>query len=130
MQAHVDSCIMTFVNHGCNGTYNIGDPSKVNEFTADENAIPEDFLGGLSHFESETVYNPVIDRHLRHFMGGGIQTLREIKAGEEVLDNYLDFTGSDGEWKGDLFELRAMCSGQGIGSVTNYEEQERARLSS
>lgn len=84
-EVFVDSSIITFVNHGCNGTYNVGEKTDYDEFSAklDE---PADALNGRSH-TGTSVFNPVIDRQL--FLAGGDVSIRDIKAGEEILDNYL-----------------------------------------
>lgn len=83
-EVFVDSSIITFVNHGCNGTYNVGVKTDYNEFSSNLDA-PTDDLDGRSH-TGTSVFNPVVDRHL--FFGGD-ESLRDIKAGEEILDNYL-----------------------------------------
>lgn len=71
------------------------------------------------------MYNPFLDRiYPRWGCGESNKALRDIRAGEEVLDNYLVFAGSKGgdEWEADLQELKRMCAG-GIGSITQYEEE-------
>ena len=107
---------MTFVNHGCNKTYNIGTESSVDELTANVDVFPHD-LSGNSHAQTST-YNPVVDRHLRHEAD---QSIRDIKAGEEILDNYLAFTGAEEYWADAVQDLRDQCSGAGVGLVTEYE---------
>jgi hypothetical protein len=111
----VDSGIMTFVNHGCNKTYNVGEESSVDELTANDDVFPDD-LSGNSHAQTST-YNPVVDRHLRNEAD---QSIRDIKAGEEILDNYLAFIGAEDYWAGDVQGLRDLCSGA-VGLVTEYE---------
>jgi SET domain-containing protein len=91
----VDSGIMTFVNHGCNKSYNSGTESFVDELTADVDVFPDD-LSGDSHIQT---YNPFVDRHLRYEVE---QSIRDIKAGEEILTNYLAFTGEEEHWAGDV----------------------------
>ena len=118
-EAFVDSSIVTFVNHGCNGTYNIGDETDHDEFTADIRSPPVDLMGHKSHTGS-SVFDPVIDRHLFH---SGDVSLRDIDAGEEILDNYLNFIGGQEAWEEDVTDLRKQCSGEVTpDSVSEYEE--------
>ena len=91
----MDSGVMTFVNHGCNKTYNIGEESFVDELTANVDVFPDD-LSGNSHVRMST-YNPIVDRHLQHEAD---QSIHDIKAGEEILDNYLAFIGAAEYWAG------------------------------
>jgi hypothetical protein len=107
---------MTFVNHGCNKTYNTGGESSIDELTSDVDVFPDN-LNGRSHAQTST-YNPVVDRHLRH---AADYSLRDIKAGEEILDNYLAFIGNEKDWASDVQHLRDLCSGHTIGTVTEYE---------
>jgi hypothetical protein len=88
------------------------------EWTVDPLKVPPGSLSG----ETNSVYNPVIDRHLYQLMSGSDFTLHDIKKGEEILDNYLAFTGSEADWTSDVNDLRAQCSGEVVGSVTSYEE--------
>ena len=115
----VDSSILTFVNHGCHGSNNIGLETEVDEFTADVDSIPE-MLNGKSHTGTST-FDPVVDRTL-YF---GTETFtRDVEAGEEILDNYLAFIGSNDYWEEGLDDLRDLCSGgQGTLSVTEYEHK-------
>ena len=64
----------------------------------DLNEPPKDFLN------DEYVYSPVFERHLRQIMSVGSYTLRDIKAGEEILCNYLSFVGDAANWEGDVTE--------------------------
>ena len=118
-EVFVDSSIITFVNHGCHGSYNVGLETEVDEFTADPDFIPE-MLNGKSHAGTST-FNPFVDRTL--FFTADISS-RDIKASEEILDNYLAFIGGDDDWKDDLVDYRDLCSGgQGTLSVTEYEHK-------
>lgn len=115
----VDTSIMTFINHGCNGTYNSGNGvSKDTEYTIDTSRAPEDVNGYVP-----SRYHPVVDRHMNMLLYGGDFALRDIKAGEEILNNYLDFSGDTSDWKKEVVALRAQCSGEDVGIVKNYEEE-------
>ena len=80
----------------------------------DLNTAPEALLN------KGTVYNPAMERHLRQVLGSNDYTLRDIKKGEEILCNYLEFIGNRDEWKKEVLELRDMCSGE-AGDISEYE---------
>jgi hypothetical protein len=117
----VDSTIATFVNHGCRGTYNVGtDTGPIHESSAD-------FVAFASvNRDERPAYNPVLDRHLPLMLSGNDRALRDISAGEEILDNYLAFVGSEDDWEYDLKSLQKQCRGEGDGDVTFYETHERS----
>jgi SET domain-containing protein len=48
--------------------------------------------------------------------------IRDIKAGEEILSNYLDFSSDEKFWAHDVVDLRNICSGVALGEVTEYEQ--------
>jgi hypothetical protein len=80
---------------------------------------PIDELNGRIH--SDSLFDPVIDRHL--FSSITDASIRDIKAGEEILDNYLNFIGSDGDWANDVSDLRKQCNGEKTkDSVNEYED--------
>jgi predicted ABC-class ATPase len=112
----VDSGVITFVNHGCKGAYNVGEITAFDEDTVNTDVMPDE-VGGKSH-EGTSIFNPVIDRHL-FFMGD--MSNRDIQAGEEILDNYLAFVSSEDYWAKDVIELRNQCAGTAIGEVIEYE---------
>lgn len=117
----VDAGIMTFVNHGCNGTYNVGTGLEVHEMTMELGRGPE----GVYDAENE-VYHPFNERQYPHWDCQGFVALRDIGPGEELLDNYLVFGGGDGDdiedWDKNLRELKNLCSG-GTGSISKYEKE-------
>jgi hypothetical protein len=57
----VDASILTFINHGCNSTNNVGRQYPVNELTADSVAMPDDFTE--DPIES-AFFDPFIDRYV------------------------------------------------------------------
>ena len=83
----VDSGIMNFCNHGCNGTYNYGveneDELIFNEMDVALDHIPEALQN------TALVYSPVLERHLRQVSSIGDYALKDIRKGEEILCNYL-----------------------------------------
>jgi hypothetical protein len=87
----------------------------VNEFNADLDAsIPEEYSD-----HSFGVYNPAQDR-MGHILDWVTINFKEIKAGNELLDNYLSF-GSEIEFKVEALELRQECSGA-LGLVEQYQK--------
>lgn len=110
--AEVDSSILTFVNHGCNGKYNIGEATEFDESTADATLIPDAVLG-----KKEAKFNPLVDRHFLH---SPVQALKHIPVGAEILDNYVSFTADQDFWSSDIVSLRDQCAGA-AGDVVNIE---------
>jgi hypothetical protein len=114
----VDSSIVTFVNHGCRSTYNVGTRTEVNEFTAELDR-PVEILNGKAFAESDSIFDPLLDRHLVHTVD---TSLKDIAAGDEILSNYLMYVGSEEFWAEDVTDLRNQCSGfETEGSVSEYE---------
>ena len=105
----VDSGILTFVNHGCNGTANMGDvgvSNAVTEATADpENMPPRQ--GKVD--EDGSIHHIVIDRHINQVMLSSDASMRDIKAGEEILNDYLAYSSEAGTWKEDVTEMKKWC---------------------
>lgn len=118
----MDSGVLTFVNHGCRGSYNTGTKTAFDEFTADVHML-DDAVNGKSH-TGTTTFKPVIDRHLLYMAD---HSLRDIQAGEEILDNYLNFVGYEEDWEPSVTHLRALCSGEDVGEVTTYQLNARRR---
>jgi hypothetical protein len=96
----IDSNIMLFANHGCNGTYNYGLISDDDH----ENKVTEanyDIRSGVDLLQHVLIrapaYCPIYERNLRRLMyfGGGwaLRALRDIKKGEEILADYLTYIG-------------------------------------
>jgi hypothetical protein len=112
----VDSNIAFFMNHGCNQTYNFGDEySSTTEINADSTRVPPDYD------TSAEIYCPVIERNLRAYRSGPEHTLRDIKAGEEILANYLAFVADDEGWENDVLSIRSQCAGEALGEISEYE---------
>jgi hypothetical protein len=114
----IDGSIMTFLNHGCNGTYNLRMPVPYSftEFTADLTAYPDE----LEYTFENEVHNPFVARNHLLYQHGGETVDRDIKAGEEILDFYLNYYTEE-IWERGVTELRAQCLAQGIGTVSSYE---------
>lgn len=120
--AFVDSSFLTFMNHGCNGTSNYGkeEQGDITEWSAD----PDTFLPHLSfnrRQRGDSIFDPVLDRNFYELVIDGDITTKDIKAGDEILDNYLRMIGTEADWNHDVVMLRKMCSGQGAAEIENYE---------
>ena len=94
MHFAVESCILLFMNHGCNGTYNFAGINDVKSFT--EMNIVSSFTkdSSIDEFINKAPpFSPVIERHLGQQLMYGDLTLRDINEGEEILTDYLHFGG-------------------------------------
>jgi len=119
----VDASILCFANHGCNGSHNI-DEWQYNE--SDDDLTEENVTLELMKQENfRPVYDPYIDRHLPHMFNDIEYASRDIKAGEELLCNYVDYSSNDDEFGKDMADLRAVCSGISKGYVTSLEEEKK-----
>ncbi len=112
----VDATKVTFVNHGCHGSNNVGPTSPHHESNLEVPAalddkdklwetIPPDYLEAEL---DDQLYLPVRNSDL--LMSS--ESNQFIAAGEEILDNYLTFAGTDGVefWKY-VKSLRRECQG-------------------
>jgi len=123
---YVDAGYLTFTNHGCNGTYNVAAVEK-NKAITEQNAKESD-RGNLhsdpSFQESNWLtYNPARDRQL-HRINAKIETaLVDIKAGDELLTDYLDFSEWD-SWFPDVQDLKRICDGKDVGFITEKERKD------
>jgi hypothetical protein len=104
-----DATIHTFINHGCDGSNNVGHDLSVTEADAPTDSIPEEIMDkfyGPSYF-----YYPAYERNV-HFYSGAVPR-RDIVAGEERFDNYLGTRGRFLDaWAADVEGLRKQCSGK------------------
>jgi hypothetical protein len=108
---------MSFVNHGCNGTYNVGTPLDVTEMTAIVGVGP-----GTVYDDVTDVHHPFNERRFPFWECEKFVALRDIQKGEELFDNYLVFGGGDDidDWDKNLLELKAVCMGK-AGTIAEYE---------
>jgi hypothetical protein len=116
----VEPGIMSFINHGCRGTNNIGWRLIENEMTLDYGHIPKVVVQD----SRLPVYHPRVSRHFPLSPNDVTTTLVDIAADSELLDNYLTYGGvaSIDAWNAHLGSLKLVCSG-GIGSITEYEAE-------
>jgi hypothetical protein len=115
----VEPGILSFLNHGCHGTYNTGRRFAETEMTIELGRGPQ----GIASNEFP-VYHPRASRHFP-FQPLGLSILADIEPGTELLDNYLIYGGMRNleYWVENLRDLKLVCSG-GIGSITRYENAE------
>ncbi len=113
---------MTFMNHGCNATYNFDDVfgtrlRGTKNFVTEQNAT-KDF--DVVH----DIYDPISDRH-----DGGNSVvgfaLWDIKAGDEILCNYIFYTNDEEDWWPDVNSLKNICDGNELGLITISERERK-----
>lgn len=118
----IDPGVFTFVNHGCNGTHVTGFsmvPVIATEMEVDPSHMP-DLFPTLENAGS----NVFKRRNAMEFMNAADVALRDIKAGEEILDNYLTYY-SEENWEKGIRLLRYECSQHGAGPVADYETKHK-----
>ena len=117
LNVYSDSTIHTFINHGCNGSNNIGHDLSVTEADAPTDSIPEEIMDKVRG--ARYIYNPANERKV-HFFSSAVPR-RDIETGEELFDNYLGMFGlALNEWGMEIKELRKQCSGA-LGDIRRYE---------
>jgi len=121
----------TFVNHGCNKTFNFGSVFYVfdlragivkseyeylllSEEEADPNNPPED------EETTKDLFNPLIDRHLEHSASSYEGSISPISKGEEIFCNYVFYIGVD-SWNYGIRDLRSQCRGEKNGTIVQIE---------
>jgi hypothetical protein len=118
----VDSGLIMFCNHGCNGSYNLCYHGSVdNEADVDPNQ-PSDSLLLLKW---GSAFSPALERNFRQILTSGDTTNRDIKKGEEILCNYLEFIGDASHWEEDVLGLQGQCAGTELGDISSYEKESR-----
>lgn len=104
----VDSTIRSFTNHACDGNNNIGVELGVSQSSSNSHEVVQEVIDRYE--EPGMIYNPAADRQVK-FHARTI-ALRDIKEGEEQLDNYLTSSGkSVKKWESDIAELQKVCEG-------------------
>lgn len=114
------SHLLTFMNHGCNGTANTGDLPRfgITEFTVDleSGVVPDDLSTKVN-----SPYLPHFDRD-EFKQETMCHSSKPIKAGQELFDNYMTF-GGDHYFQEMVEMLRQECSGS-LGMVEQYQQGE------
>jgi hypothetical protein len=119
----VDSGALGSLNHGCNGTYNVGTAQlySFTELTADPLTYPDELK--YSAFAVTQVHSPywrknfMTHQHVRKTLD------RDIKAGEELLDFYLRYYSKQ-DWEQKVTELQMLCLAQQLDNVTSNDDTE------
>ena len=115
----VDSSISSFINHGCHGTYNIGEQLSYHEMDLKECDLRHP---GMICADVETdAYDPFWERQYPLLDCQSKVANRDIDIGEEMLDDYMCMGGTKYLCES-IKDLQNVCSG-GIGFVTQYEDE-------
>ena len=86
----VDTSIMTFVNHGCNESVNMEVyEERVNNVACEMTADASSTVADRGRISDARIHHVVIDRHLSQAMLGCDCSIRDIKAGDEIINSYL-----------------------------------------
>jgi hypothetical protein len=112
--ACVEASSMIFINHGCNGTSNVGEELDFPEFSLELGVEYEVAFGNDEVTESGSNY--VEDRQRS---GWSTIANANLNQGNEILCNYLSLSGQQ-RWSKQLSEIRSFCSGR-LGAVSQYE---------
>jgi hypothetical protein len=114
----VDPGKFTFVNHGCNGTFNSDymDSNNITELTADVTNPPASYRLD----QKRRFFNPAMER----MIVADQLNFKDIPQGGEVLGNYLTYLDPIDDWESGVLELRADCAGL-LGAVEMYQRGER-----
>jgi hypothetical protein len=121
----VDPNVMTFINHGCNGTYIMTPRLPFTELDADPEKMPEEI--GTDPSEA-SVYNIFVDRNIFIMLNANERLMRSVHAGEELLDNYLLYLSVD-NWKTGLLDYKTQCLKQAQGAIGVYEQEGKKQKS-
>ena len=117
-QVYVDPTVHCFINHGCNGSNNVGYDLGITEASVDPEIIPDVLLARDA--AKEVVYNPASERQVHMFSSA--MPLRALSAEEELFDNYLATIGrSQPGWREDIESLKKQCDGSGVGVVREFD---------
>lgn len=114
----VDSGLVTFVNHGCNGTSNLGVFPYITESSVDLNDMPH-ALYRYRMTGDDYVFNPAVIRDTT-FRLENINRSGKLNAGDELLENYYEQVPIPREWRSHVRAIQKYCSG-GVGEVSQYQ---------
>jgi len=121
---------LTYVNHGCNYTDNLGDLGdevlcSMKQDQCEEVSELTDLKNVPSHFatfdEESRESTPAYLRHLDLFYSGFNNAKININAGDEIFQNYLMYESTKEDFLEEVERLRGICTGQDAGEVTKYE---------
>ena len=111
----VSSSLLAYVNHGCDGTWNVIPDEDWNLTEHDvsptimtNNAQSIKYAKGPAASQRQA-FNPVTARHIPHLIGRYDFAIRDIQPGEEFLVNYLTRVGNAETWAEIVTELHEIC---------------------
>lgn len=125
----VDGSIMTFVNHGCNSTDNLGSLTEHFIPGVYDGLREENFTMGsevaLLDSSGEFDTNPAVMRHIALFNSALDFARVDIKAGDEIFQNYLTYESEPEELLAVVELFKRVCRGEAVGEVSKYENGEK-----
>lgn len=107
------------MNHGCDGTYNVVDLSHDSnlDLVTEANAT----LSDLQYYGS---FDSIFDIfEARHKVDATSVARVDIKAGEEILADYLFYVTGEDAWLKETALLRRVCIGEAVGDITLAETE-------
>lgn len=87
----------------------------ITENEADPNQPPPD-----DNNSTQSLFNPLLDRHLEHSLSAYEGSIVDIPKGNELLSNYVYYYGAEC-WKYGIQDLRSQCRGEKIGTIVQIE---------
>ena len=127
---YVDTSILTFMNHGCNGTNNFGErhfntPDSIygNEAHLDPNAIDVP----PSSASRGSIFDPVVDRNYLVFAAGNYEAKRDIHSANELYQNYLFLFADPSSWVEQVVDIKAQCSGEILPNTVKWAELQASK---
>jgi len=126
---YVDSSILTFINHGCNGTNNFGERhfnTLDSKYGNEAHIDPATVNIPPSSVSRKPIFDPVVDRNLLLFVSGNYEAKRDIRSGNELYQNYIFFITDPSVWVDEVMNIKAQCNGE-IVPGTVKEAELRAR---
>lgn len=115
----VDASISTFINHGCYGTYNLGEKLSYHEMNVAD-CDPQHRCMTCLDVQTDA-YDPFWERQYPLLDCQSSVANRDIEVGEEILDDYMCMGGTKYLIES-ISDLQNVCSG-GFGVVTKYEDE-------
>lgn len=126
---YVDTSIASFVNHGCNGIFNLGSIwySEIKGgivsplMTSTNSNLKAKYDGSRNDiFEA---FDPLYARHIKQDTEDTDFALRDIRAGEELFSNYMEFSNiyEQDEIQETINDLERQCDGE-IGLISSIEQ--------
>lgn len=98
--------------------------AKAEQVITEQNAKLSDYINYREeNYNWDDKYNAYRLRHVHHLCTRYEKALRDIKAGEEILTDYMDFQEGD-EWYPEVQELKRICNKEVVGFITGKEARD------